>query len=697
MISGTACAQKNIGLSKVTLSTSDTDRGDDDQNFDAGETFYVHMKLTNDGSTNLTPSDDIDVEIDIDGTKYYDDTLHVSSNLAPGNTTYLVISSNSFNDEWNYNLAKYECKGSMEVEARISGDVDSDKNTAQLTIEEKKSDYSLRVSLTPDQPILDESLAIKVTDDGGDEVASANVKITELGSDDEWDKSDDNWKDKTDSDGEVTVILSKKLGSDAKGKFQLDAYKDGYCKETITFEISKKLILTGPEPAKPQVGKSFAIKVTTEGGSTLRFVVVIVSPGLHKATSDADGLAKFTINTAGTYTASAATTGYDDANPISFTVQDKPTLSVSLSSTTPKLGDTVSITVTSEGSVISGATVKVTLPDGTERSYTTSGSGTTSYVVQNPGYHTVDAIKSDYGSGTAGFTVANTLNIIIPDLTGKEAGDDVSITIQDNSGKPVYGASVSLVGTDVGGITDSSGVFTFKMPKTGSYTLRVTKEGYNAKDSPLKSSGRLSVKVSTPKAEIGERVKITIYDEETGLKVMGEIQVTKLDGTRTTVTKDEYDYVPQEAGVHNITVSKENYASASETLEVTPKSIVFDLEIEGDTLKITASSGGNPTANVTLKVTTPSGAEKEVVTDKDGVALLKADEAGEYSVSTKDASFESGEVKVTKKGLASLLWWIILALLVILFLILIIGVGIFHWHFRRKKGNYERDRKSSLD
>jgi len=697
MISGRVCAQKDVGLSKVTLSASDTDHGDDDQNFDAGETFYVHMKLTNDGSSNLTPSDDIDVEIDVDGTKYYDDTLHVPSNLAPGNITYLIISSNSFNDEWNLNLVKYECKDSMELEVRISGDVESDKGTAQLTIEEKRSDYSLRISLSPDQPILDESLTVTVTDDGGDEVASAHVKITELGSDDEWDKSDDNWKDTTESDGEVAVTLSQKFGSNAKGKFQVDAYKADYCKETTTFEITKKLVLSGPDPVKPQVGKTFTLRVTNEGGSGIRFVTVVLSPGLLKGTSDANGYAKFTLQSTGTYTASASAVGYDDASLITFTVQDKPTLSVSLSPAQPKMGDLVTITVTSDGSLVSGATLKILLPDGSEKAYTTSGSGTTTYTVQNPGYHTVDAIKSDYNSGTASFTIASTLNVELPDVSSKQPGDDVSVTVKDGSGKPVYAASISILGTDVSGTTDSSGIFTFKMPKTGSYTLHVTKDGYTAKDAPLKLSGKLSVKLGSAKVEVGESVKIIVSDEETGSKVLGEIQITHPDGTRATVSKDEYDYVPQQSGTHSIVVSKENYASASATLNVSLKSIIFDLAFDGNSLKITASSGGSPAENVTLTVKTPAGEEKEVVTDRDGVALVKADAPGDYSVSTRDANYESGTVTKTKKGITSYLWWIILILLVLMFLILIIGVGIFHWHFSKKKGNYERDRKSSLN
>ena len=138
MISGNTTAEKTIDI-ELTLSDSSSDRGDGNQKFDPGETVYLHLKLTNSDTVNLTPTDDIDVEIDIDGTKYLDDTKHVSADLPPGNITYIVISTSELEDEWNDNLMDYECKSDMEVEVRISNDVESDRDTAEMTIEEKSN------------------------------------------------------------------------------------------------------------------------------------------------------------------------------------------------------------------------------------------------------------------------------------------------------------------------------------------------------------------------------------------------------------------------------------------------------------------------------------------------------------------------------------------------------------------------------
>ena len=694
MISGNTTAEKTIDI-ELTLSDSSSDRGDGNQKFDPGETVYLHLKLTNSDTVNLTPTDDIDVEIDIDGTKYLDDTKHVSADLPPGNITYIVISTSELEDEWNDNLMDYECKSDMEVEVRISNDVESDRDTAEMTIEEKSNDDILQISLDPDQPSLDGELTITVKDDDGDDVDNAKVKVTELGSDAEWDKSDDTWDDRTD-DGVSTVTLSKKFGSNARGIFQIDAYKDGYCKDTQTFEISRRLILTGPDPANPQAGKSFRIRVTDESGDALRLVTVVLSPGLHRATSDSNGYARFTISSPGSFTAASAATNYDDATPITVVVSEMPGLSVQVSPDEPTLGDSIVITVSSDGTALSGATVTLSLPDGSDKTFTSSGTGKVVYTGSMSGYHGVEAEKIDYSSGSDGFTVMNTFEIIIPDISIKQEGDDVSVVVKDARGSLVAGASVSVLGTGLSGMTGTQGVYTFKMLKTGSYTVHVTKDGFTPKDVSLTASGSLSIKLSNDKIEVGESVKITVQDEY-GIKVIGDIEITKPDGTKDAKTIDEYDYTPEKPGTYTITASQTNYASGSKALTVGLKSLVFDLVIQDNTLRVTALSTGEPAEGVTLTINTPSGAIKEAVTDRDGMAIIQAEDTGDYLVSTSDPKYESGTVSITKKGLGSLIWWVILALLLILFLIMVVGVGVFHWHFtKKKKTKYEREKKSSL-
>ncbi|MFH1836205.1 MAG: carboxypeptidase regulatory-like domain-containing protein [Methanobacteriota archaeon] len=683
LISGAVCAASREVSLTVTVSSSSSSHGGSDETFEAGDTIYVHLAITNDESdVNITPDDDIDVIIDIDGEKLYDETQNLGSNLAPGQTDYIVLSSSDFIDEWKYNLRAYECKDDIEVEARVSGDVDSQTDGARFTIEEAGSNDILSISLDPEQPTADDELLITVVDDDGDEVDNAKVKITELGTDAEWDKSDDVWEDRTDN-GEVSLIMSKKKFSKPKGIYQVDAYLDGYCKDTITFEISKKLVLTGPFPDKPQAGNSFTMKVTDEAGNALRFIRVVISPDMHTATSDSDGYAKFTINNPGSYTAAAASVDYDDAIPISLIVYEMPSLSIGVSPTNPMVGETVTLTVTADGATVSGASLSVTLPTGTEKSFTSSSSGRVAYTAQYPGYHSIDATKENHDSGSSSFTVLDTLNVVVPDLASKQAGDEVSVIVKDSSGNPVSGAMVSVLGTAIAGSTGSSGQYKFNLPKTGTYTLHVSKDSYTPKDIPLNSLGALILQLSSKNVGVGEIVKVTVMDDS-AMKVYGNIQITKPDGTRDTVIKDEYDYIPHEPGTYAIIVSKENYASASDTIEVTLSSIIFELTLEKDTLKIMATSEGEPASDVTITVTTPTGAHKEVVTDNDGIGLLKADENGRYSVTTNDPSYESGTVTIEKQGISSYIWWIILAIILVLFFILVVGAGIFHWHFKKK-------------
>jgi len=220
----------------VTLSKSSTSVVDNDFDVEPGESFYVHINISNNDTMDLTTSTDIDVKIYVDGTLVYDkDDRHVSSDAAPGNNSRLSISSSDFDEDdiWDENLMKYNCMDDAEVKVEIDGGVtDTSDDNAELTIEPDNEDDVLNITVTPENPSISEEFTVTVRDGDNDEVKSARVKVTELGPDDEWDSGDDTSSDKTNSDGEVDFVLVSEFGSNTEGEYQIDAYKTGYCKAT---------------------------------------------------------------------------------------------------------------------------------------------------------------------------------------------------------------------------------------------------------------------------------------------------------------------------------------------------------------------------------------------------------------------------------------------------------------------------------
>ncbi|MFC2154790.1 hypothetical protein ACFLRC_04855, partial [Candidatus Altiarchaeota archaeon] len=384
-------ATGDVGIDGISVSL-------DPDNIEVGENFDVEITIEDpdDNRSNV----DVDVEIMIEDVIVHEDT--VSVDLVEGEDYTITIGSSSFefdnDDIWRDQLWGYEC-GDLDIDVTVSGDVDEKDASDSLDIDGEEFE---KFTVDPESPSPDDEISIYVEDKDGNEERDVKVVITRLDNNDEWDIDDDMIDDgETDSNGnyEITIEDENEFEDDPYGMFQIDIYKNDYCKESKTIEVSRTLSIAGPFPANPKVGEQFQLRLQDQNGDPIRhgLIVANINRELIKSTTDMDGYARFTINEAGSFSFAVSLEDYDDIIK-TVTITELSGMQVSVSPAAPKTGNDVSITVTSGGKGISGATVKITLPDGSSKSQVTGSKGATKFVPIQEGTHSIEVSEASHQS-----------------------------------------------------------------------------------------------------------------------------------------------------------------------------------------------------------------------------------------------------------------------------------------------------------
>jgi len=356
------------------------------------------------------------------------------------------------------------------------------------------------------------------------------------------------------------------------------------------------------------------------------------------------------------------------------------------------------ITVLDEktGEPVSEATVEVTQPDGTTKTYITDENGQVTDYAKKDDYGNYTAETGDYTYKvtkvpdgyhvTVGEEQTGTVETgKLTELEAKIATDTGKLTVhvtEEKSGLDVPDATVEVTDengktviyttNEKGEIVDENG----EVPTVpaGEYTVTVTDvpEGYDVTtgemgtvDVPKDGEGHHDAVIETDRGAL----IITVLDEETGEPVPNaEIELTTPDGkTHTYVTdengqvtdyaeKDEYGNYTAETGDYSYTVTKvpEGYrVTVGEEREGEVKTGELT-ELES---KIAHSTGGldivvrdavtkNPVPGATVEVVYPDGSTHTFVTDENGMIteLTKKDDQGHYLAKT--GSYKITVVKV---------------------------------------------------
>ncbi len=668
----------------VTLSKSgDYADSTDDLRIDPGEDFYVHIKLENpdENKTNV----DVDIEITILGVKVYDDEEDIDR-LIEGEDYVIRIRSKDFDAIWDENLMNYEC-GDKRVNVRVSGDVSKERDYADLDIRGDK----LRVSMKPEYPTASDKITIKVTDEDNEELEDIWVKFTNLGDNDEWDEDDKEWDDRTDEDGEVSVILSKlwEFRSDPYGIYQVDVWDEDreYCKKTFRFDAKHTLNISIVTPLNPRVGEPINVQIVDENNRGVNGAKITVNAAnFHETyTAKSDGYVSFTINTPGKYELIASKEDYRDSPIKSITVASKSAAGITINPKTQVVGNPVEIIVSdANGSALEGATVTITKPDGTPGpTLETPSSGSVVYTPLSVGTYTVRVEEKEHNPTEDRFSVFYEFKIDSPEES--RINRDVTIIVKDQADQPVANASVSIQGTTIRGYTNSSGLFTFRLSEPGDYTLKVEKDKFMDATKEIGIRGLLSLELSSTEIEFGQSVTISVFDDE-GNKISADIIVTKPDGVKEMVTTETY--IPTSAGNYVVSASKSGYSASSVNLRVNPRPVKLESTIRNKKLIVTVSSRNEPVSGVRLSVKA-NGIEKEIVTDSKGIASLDLSNmnlTGSISISVESNNYEKKTITQKAKVGIDYSWLVGVVGIVAIIAMIVISLSKRRRRKKEKKG-----------
>ncbi|MBN2013598.1 MAG: carboxypeptidase regulatory-like domain-containing protein [Candidatus Altiarchaeota archaeon] len=653
-----------------------------DTEIDAGDSFNVRINITNKDDEDIETSDDIRITIEADG-----DVVHydIENRNIPENTSEIIsISSSNFKtdegeDIWGESLMGYEC-GSISLKVTVSGDVKSSSDSETVKIVGDK----LYVAMEPENPTTGKNIGVQVEDENGDPLDDIYVRIVRLG-DAGWDIDDVKREKKTDN-GEATfdaVDEDFRFKDDPYGKYQLSVWEDGYCLYRKAFEVTNKLKIT-EAPENPYAGDEIKVKILDINDNRVEGARVAVSGvgGLVGSyNSDSSGYAKFKLESQGSYTLLASKTGYEDSDIVSITVKDRRGMDVRIDPIKQAIGQDVSITITSGGNPIENAEVMIEKPDGSKDTLSTSSTGKMVYKPSMSGTYDITVKKQGYETTTSSFIAMNFFNVSVPEKL--ELKDEVTITVRNQDGRNIEGASVEIVGSIINGLTDSAGKFSFILDNVGEYVLSIKKEGYEDYSEKLTFYGSLTVRVTPEVIDLGDSVEIRVLDEE-GREIDVDMVIEKPDGRKENIKGSTHTLTPNLAGSYNVTANKRYYTPSTADFTVNPYQLDLNVWVSGSNLMIKATRNNEPVGNISVSVLTPDDDEIFLKTDEEGVARLnirELNQTGTFTISSVDINYEKKTVtrEITGAG-ENLLPLLLLIILVVVLLIILISLTLYISH-----------------
>lgn len=314
--------------------------------------------------------------------------------------------------------------------------------------------------------------------------------------------------------GTWTITASKPTSGEVR-------YEDGEHDIEITSE--RRELSATADPSTIRVGESVTVTATDAEGR-VKDAVVKFPTGSQR--TDSSGNCTTTLNSADEYEVAVQKEDDDEvtyvATSVTITVEPKHVvLNIAPDTTEATVGDSLGVTVTDEaGDFIEDVTVSAS-----GRSATTNGDGRASVELTEVGTVTVEASKADESNRT--YTDAETTvsvdhrerNLSVETEGSVEVGDDLSVTVTDDTGDTVGNCTVEVPERGLSETTDGTGTCHLTFSEPGDVILVATK-GTTSTTEYTKDTAEVTVK------QASRRLQVSPVDTTVEVETPVEFQVT---------------------------------------------------------------------------------------------------------------------------------------------------------------------------
>lgn len=506
-------------------------------------------------------------------------------------------------------------------------------------------------------PVVGGNLVVNVFDAQGGSVSGATVTANVVSDSSEHARAEGNLFDrilgvKTAFAAEAVFTLSMTTGSDGTahftnlppGNYRFTVQANGQSMNSIPATVPTNGGTSNVNVVLPSSNNTIgsAAITVTDGSSPMSgaAVSVTVNGTAQTVTTNSAGLATFSDMPADSYTFSVSKEGYI-SNTVTVAVNNGVTAAGKIA--LARQVGTITITITDGTNTVSGALV--TLNETTSETTDEVGQVVFASIPVGVTAYTVTALGYDTKNGS--ITVNETGSSETITITRQTGNATITVT---NGTDPISGTTVSISGLPAWtATTNEVGKVAFTSLPTGSYTVTLSKEGYNTATTTLTiANGQETVVEVHLVKKLGD-VLVAVRDTSTNTPLPTVTATLTGNDVNLTVTTDVYGVViipDLPDGTYSLTVTKAGYSSITTPVTVSNgersyRSFNMSPVVTGTITAIVYYYDTDYHELPGLSVsTTINGTNVTAVTNSTGRAIFTNVPYGLYSITVSDGTLQ---------------------------------------------------------
>lgn len=331
--------------------------------------------------------------------------------------------------------------------------------------------------------------------------------------------------------------------------------------------------------------------------------------------------------------------------PIENTTTVEPQLDISISGANT-IGSTSTIRITSNGTIIPNANIKVTFPDNTIARYTTSLSGEVSFMITQTGDYKLDADKTGYKPISSNFSIGKKALDIKTNTV--YLYDVLDITISAD-GIPVSGVTLEVTTPDnipKTYTTTSSGLISLNVNQEGNYIIKASKIGYDSETKTISVILRGINITLSDNPFVDSPVTITLTSGGSSISDASVVIKSPTGNESRYSYSGNMIFMPKEYGDYVLSANKTGYSTKSIVLSLIKKELRIETSgnlLVGSSLLITTLDGVN------IDITDPDGTITSQTIPSSGRISITLEQGGKYNISASKTGYVSHSVLIDAK------------------------------------------------